>query len=525
MNIERLKLYDENTLNPKQHAAAQKLPIQQKNIIWTEEEEAEFSKEQKFLVLCRCNGATYSTLRDYFNLGGDNVVVTALKKTALGYSWKPHLNGGSFPILSDIYVNRLKKIVNERCLDLNAMKTVEVMDFFHSAVRGMYSDGYKRLIDWGCFRLAQSLRIPEIKFVSGYLTHFARRCNLFIKSPEVIEQLRRQYCNRPVIHQFFSKFSVLMHNVSPYFVYNVDETGLSTKRAYKVFTTNPLFRATPAPCKEQHITAVCCFSATGDKIPLMMILAGIRNIPFINDQDPDYYACSPSGWMSQHLFNVWSIIFISHIQRKRALMSAQDRLIPFILFLDGHASRMSPFALRLFNKYNIIVVVFPAHTSHVLQPFDVSIAAPLKSSYIRNLLNNLKFYTLYGQSQAMQARYARVRACIDAWSSITPTQCMKAFNSAGIYPFNEGAVAMDHLIHPNGNAIYEGRTSILSSNNITDDDFLQRIPAYVRRIQNPDNTVVEVAPEINYEEAQLVWNTSIYEIGKICHPFPQFPSF
>ena len=96
MNIERLKLYDENTLSPKQHAAAQKLPIQQKNIIWTEEEEAEFSKEQKFLVLCRCNGATYSTLRDYFNLGGDNVVVTALKKTALGYSWKPHLNGDHF---------------------------------------------------------------------------------------------------------------------------------------------------------------------------------------------------------------------------------------------------------------------------------------------------------------------------------------------------------------------------------------------------------------------------------------------
>ena len=132
----------------------------------------------------------------------------------------------------------------------------------------------------------------------------------------------------------------------------------------------------------------------------MFIIADLRNIPFVNDQDPDYYACLSTGWMSVHLFDVWTIIFVSHIQNKRLFMNEKDRKLPHVLFLDGHSSRTSPFALRLFNKYNILVVIFPAHTSHILQPFDVSIAASIKNSYVKNLLNNLKYYTLYGQSAA-----------------------------------------------------------------------------------------------------------------------------
>ena len=265
MANERMKFYFDASLNEKQAAAALKLPYQIKQIIWTEEENELFSPEQKFLVECKLNGATYETLRQYFKLGCDNAVVVALKKTALGYIWRPHVVGGSSTAISDVYIKRLKALVSQRCYDLNAMRSVEIMDFFVSAVRSMYSDAVVRLQHWGCVRLANSLQLPDFKFDSSYFTHFARRCGLYIRSPDVLEQLRRKYCNRFAIHNFFSKFAVFMANVSPYFIYNADETGLSTKRAYKVFTTDPLYRATPAPGKEQHITAMCCFSATGDK--------------------------------------------------------------------------------------------------------------------------------------------------------------------------------------------------------------------------------------------------------------------
>lgn len=521
----RLSFFEDHQLDDTQRAAAMLLPVCTRVIHWTPEENQEFTPEQKFLTLCKLNGATYKTLREYFKLGGDNVVASALKKTALGYKWSLHKIGGSSSFISEVYIIRLKNLVHERCLDLNAMRSVEVMDFIVSAIRGMYSDGYKRLNDWGCPKLAASLKIPDVQFVAGYLTHFAKRVGLFIKSPEVIDKLRRQFCNRPAIHQFFSKFAVFMANISPFFIYNADETGLSTKKSYKVFTTDPLFRATPSPGKEQHITSMCCFSATGYKMPLLMIIAGVRNIPFASEKDPCFYATSPSGWMSEHLFNVWAIIFVSHIQHKRNALPERERNIPFVLFLDGHASRMSPFALRFFNKYNIIVIIFPAHASHVLQPFDVSIAAPLKSSYIKFLLKNLKYYTLFDQSQVMQARYARVRAFQDAWCCVTPTDCQKAFKAAGIYPFDENAVSMQHLIHPTGTGIYAGRTSILSSNNVSAADFIQRIPAYVRRIRWDDGSIFDIQPEVNYTEAEIVWNTKVYEVGRVWHTFPQFPTF
>ena len=206
-------------------------------------------------------------------------------------------------------------------------------------------------------------------------------------------------------------------------------------------------------------------------------------------------------------------------------MNQQDRMHPFILFLDGHASRMSPFALRLFNMHNIIVIVLPAHASHVLQPFDVSVAAAIKSYYVKNLINNLQYYVMPGLSDAMKARYARIRAFKDAWSSISPTDCQKAFKSAGIFPFDENAIAMEHLIHPAANEIYAGRTSALSCNNISSNEFIERMPAYTRRIRVDDGSVYDLMPPINYTEARIVWNTAIYEVGHMWSKFPEFPVF
>ena len=90
-----MSLFEEHNLNERQRNEARKLPVQQRVVLWTDEEKENFSKEQMFLVECKVNGATYSTLREYFNLGCDNAVSTALTRTALGYIWKPHVVGGS----------------------------------------------------------------------------------------------------------------------------------------------------------------------------------------------------------------------------------------------------------------------------------------------------------------------------------------------------------------------------------------------------------------------------------------------
>ena len=477
-----------------------------------------------FLAEAKLNGASYSTIRAYFRLGSEKCVASALKRTALGFRWEPHKSGGSRGFVSEIYIVRLKKLVEERCYNLNALRTVEAMDFLVCSVQNMYSDAYKRLADWGCGKLAWGMQAPDVDFSNGYLTHFIERLGMFIKTPEVLEQLRRQYCNKPAIHQFFSKFQVFMANVSPHFVFNADETGLSTKRAYKVLTTNPRYRTTPAPGKEQHITAMCCFSAAGAQLPVMFIIAGLKQLPLDRFPYDEIYAVSKTGWMTAHLFNCWCVLFVCHVQRMRIFMNENEKKTPFVLFLDGHPSRFSPFGLRFMHMYNIIVIIFPSHSSHVFQPFDVSLASPLKVSYEKMLLHNSDEYEMGEGTQAMRARYARIRAFLDAWDRITPTECAKAFRSAGIMPWNEDAISMKHLITPEENALYNReRVSVLSGNEVTSDAFINTLQQHVRRLRFQDGVVYDITPNINATEAKIIWTERDYNEGYVLNDFCTFP--
>jgi hypothetical protein len=58
---------------------------------------------------------------------------------------------------------------------------------------------------------------------------------------------------------------------------------------------------------------------------------------------------------------------------------------PVLLLLDGHVSRRNVTALMIFYLFNVDILIIPGRTTHVLQPFDVSIAAPLKAEFKQQL--------------------------------------------------------------------------------------------------------------------------------------------
>ena len=66
----------------------------------------------------------------------------------------------------------------------------------------------------------------------------------------------------------------------------------------------------------------------------------------------------------------------------------QDPTQARLLILDGHDSHTTDdFIWNCFNN-NIHLIFLPPHTSHVLQPLDLSVFSPLKHSY-RKYLNNI----------------------------------------------------------------------------------------------------------------------------------------
>lgn len=58
-----------------------------------------------------------------------------------------------------------------------------------------------------------------------------------------------------------------------------------------------------------------------------------------------------------------------------------------ILLYDGYSCQIQFTVLQFFKNNRCIVIEIPAHTSHVLQPLDVSAYGPFKS-YIQREVNN-----------------------------------------------------------------------------------------------------------------------------------------
>ena len=102
-----------------------------------------------------------------------------------------------------------------------------------------------------------------------------------------------------------------------------------------------------------------------------------------------------------------------------------------MLLIDGHASHITTSAIQYCIDQKIILVCLPPHTTHLLQPLDVGIFAPLATAYkngihrITSLGANYKIDKCDFLSIYQQARK----------EAITPINVKKAWAATGLSPF------------------------------------------------------------------------------------------
>lgn len=193
-----------------------------------------------------------------------------------------------------------------------------------------------------------------------------------------------------------------------------------------------------------RITAVFACNVAGEALrPL--ILPALLNLPeeLKELQAQCIFCSSPSGWMTSKIFLIWSLFFISEVNERRkklAMFQGPSALSqPCILFLDGHKSRLNAVAIKLLFRNNIRVVVLPAHSSHITQPFDVGLAGPLKTFF----KNQSQLMPAWLQEKLMQytetakKRYMRVTCILDAWrKSATYHNIKSAWRKTRLSPFD-----------------------------------------------------------------------------------------
>ena len=81
---------------------------------------------------------------------------------------------------------------------------------------------------------------------------------------------------------------------------------------------------------------------------------------------------------------IWFIEFVNDLKKQRKYSSNQRSL----LFLDGHVTRNNKELMKKFRDAKIDVFIFPPHLTHLMQPFNTTVARPLKQA-LKRLANEI----------------------------------------------------------------------------------------------------------------------------------------
>ena len=156
-----------------------------------------------------------------------------------------------------------------------------------------------------------------------------------------------------------------------------------------------------------------------------------------------HFGSSQSGWMNKRIFVHWALCFLSDILHYKIKLPAHLRKQRILLILDGHKSRANFFVAKLFDLFGIDILILPGHTSHLLQPFDVSLASSLKTEYKKQIENYDKVLDKNGllkddgKYDMGKIRKMMIICLINALKRAgTPSVIKSGFRASGIFPLN-----------------------------------------------------------------------------------------
>lgn len=265
-----------------------------------------------------------------------------------------------------------------------------------------------------------------------WLSKFMKDFNFTMRTPEATSIGRMMGFNKPAVDNFFRMYREvrLSNGFSPQKIYNADESGLSTvpNKQPKVISPKGTRRVAKVASAERgrNITVVCSMSATGVYVPPFLIFPRKRMKPELLDGLPPGAVgqSNESGWMNSEMFVVYLQHFVNHVKPSKGE--------PVLLLVDNHSSHISLQAVNFCRDNGIVMVGLPPHTSHRLQPLDVSFFGPLKAFYSQACDNYLVSHP--GQ-QITETKLGNLFTA--AYSkAATVGNAIKGFEATGIEPFN-----------------------------------------------------------------------------------------
>jgi hypothetical protein len=158
-------------------------------------------------------------------------------------------------------------------------------------------------------------------------------------------------------------------------------------------------------------------------------------------------------WMTAYLFSAWISHFIASIGRSNGISPTQCHQ----LILDGHNSHITLEVARAAKNVGLDLISLPSHTSHALQPLDVSIFKPFKQFF--------REYRDFWMSRHINQ--PTTKKLLVQWVSLVLRKALlesnisSGFRATGIYPLDSHAV--DKYLQPSETYCAEGKVENFAS--------------------------------------------------------------
>jgi hypothetical protein len=273
------------------------------------------------------------------------------------------------------------------------------------------------------------------KVSDRWVTRFIKRHDELQSKYNRKYDYQRAQCEDPeIISKWFKlvQNTITKYGILEQDIYNFDETGfqMGVASTAKVITgshhNTSRVRALQ-PGNREWVTTIETINAAGWALPPMIIFAGkVHQSIWYQDIPPDWViGLSENGWTNDELGFQW----LQEVFEKHTASRTIGRYR--LLILDGHGSHATADFDHFCKNHQIIPLYMPAHSSHRLQPLDVSCFAPLKQIYGQRIQMSIQLGINHIDKQSFLAIYEYSRT-----KALSAANIRSGFTATGLVPYN-----------------------------------------------------------------------------------------
>lgn len=290
--------------------------------------------------------------------------------------------------------------------------------------------------------------IAKTEISKSWVTRFINRNRLAIEPhwAPAMDRVRHQTDSEEKYRQFFQLLAekIEEYNIKLCNTYNMDEKGFligvlgRSKRIFsKAMWDSKEVRTALQDGNREWITLLACICGDGTALPPAILFAAANKVlqsAWVEDikvlKHQVFVSSSPNGWATNDIGLAWLEQVFNRYTKAKAGRSWR------LLILDGHGSHVTMDFINYCDRNRILLLVFPPHSTHTLQPLDVVMFKPLSTAYSNALTKHL--HNAQGLVSVKKGDFFRL--FWQAWQCFREDLIHTAFRATGIWPLNPEAI-------------------------------------------------------------------------------------